>query len=375
MNILRLSALSLITMMLIPIGVSAHCKGKHTGGHEHCLGGANEYEANDGVVFFFPHPDKPEFGSHIIGTVDRDDIRAGSLRDFIESGGTRDFIFALGDNDEIYGGDGGDVIDAGEGDDVVYGEAGGDWLGGGAGTGTDYLYGGPGEDVLNFSLGQDIYDGGDGVDFIQFEDAVSAIVDLATASYEATIGSSTEIGTFMDIEAVWGSPGNDSIFGTSGNDTLFGGEGDDLIDARGGDDGNIDGGPGDDDLYGGPGDDYVRGGFGSDRIFGGPGMDRVVSGADEANDEMYGGSGCDTFVFRKRFGEDTIFDFEDGCDKIDLSQYNPKFRADFNDLEISISGSDISIFFWFTKQGGYGGTIVLKDGVGNVSVDESDFIF
>ena len=39
MNIARLSALLLFTMMLIPIGASAHCKGKHTGNHEHCSGG------------------------------------------------------------------------------------------------------------------------------------------------------------------------------------------------------------------------------------------------------------------------------------------------------------------------------------------------
>ena len=39
MNILRLSTFLLITMMLVPIDASAHCKGKHTGDHEHCTGG------------------------------------------------------------------------------------------------------------------------------------------------------------------------------------------------------------------------------------------------------------------------------------------------------------------------------------------------
>ena len=36
MNISRLSALLLFTLMLIPIGASAHCKGKHGAGHPHC---------------------------------------------------------------------------------------------------------------------------------------------------------------------------------------------------------------------------------------------------------------------------------------------------------------------------------------------------
>ena len=39
MNIRRLSTIFLFTLMLLPIGVSAHCKGKHTGDHPHCQGG------------------------------------------------------------------------------------------------------------------------------------------------------------------------------------------------------------------------------------------------------------------------------------------------------------------------------------------------
>lgn len=42
MKILRLSLFMLIAMMLVPTGVSAHCKGKHTGEHEHCGGGGGE---------------------------------------------------------------------------------------------------------------------------------------------------------------------------------------------------------------------------------------------------------------------------------------------------------------------------------------------
>jgi hypothetical protein len=41
MNILRLSILLLITVMLVPFDASAHCKGKHTGDHPHCVGGGD----------------------------------------------------------------------------------------------------------------------------------------------------------------------------------------------------------------------------------------------------------------------------------------------------------------------------------------------
>ena len=52
MNILRLSALLLFTMMLIPIGASAHCKGKHdVEGHEHCgPGGVDPADSTYRVV-------------------------------------------------------------------------------------------------------------------------------------------------------------------------------------------------------------------------------------------------------------------------------------------------------------------------------------
>lgn len=385
MNALRLSIFLLITTMLITIDGSAHCKGRHNGDHDHCTGEKNEYQASNSGVQFISPSDVAGFDYHIIGTDDRDDIYAGAGRDLIESGATRDEIYGFGNDDEIHGGDGSDIIDAGSGNDIVFGDADGDHLRGGAGT--DYLYGGAGDDALTFSLGAfngnghdvDIYDGGAGIDTILFSDAISVNVDLASASYQATMndptnGQSTVSGTFMSIEAAWGSPGDDVLDGTSGSDNLYGDDGNDLIIGLDGDD-SLDGGRGDDDLYGGPGNDFIRGDGavgGNDRMFGGDGNDILESRGDQANDEMHGGSGCDTFVFLRRFGEDTIVDFEKGCDQIDLSWFNPKYRADFNDLDISASGSDILVSFWFTKQGGVGGTIVLTN---VVSVDSSDFIF
>jgi hypothetical protein len=51
MNIARLSALLFFTLMLIPIGASAHCKGKHdVPGHEHCEPG-DPTDPGDSVTY------------------------------------------------------------------------------------------------------------------------------------------------------------------------------------------------------------------------------------------------------------------------------------------------------------------------------------
>jgi len=111
-------------------------------------------------------------------------------------------------------------------------------------------------------------------------------------------------------------------------------------------------------------------------MYGGDGNDFLMSRSDEANDHMSGGPGCDVFILMRRFGTDTITDFEDGCDSFEMSDYNPKYGLDFNDFNITEIGSDIVIDFWFTKQGGRGGTIIIKDGVTNgVDIDPTDFQF
>ena len=52
MNILRLSALVLITVMMIPSGAHAHCDGvKHAGSHPHCSGGGDGGGSDTNVPF------------------------------------------------------------------------------------------------------------------------------------------------------------------------------------------------------------------------------------------------------------------------------------------------------------------------------------
>ena len=110
----------------------------------------------------------------------------------------------------------------------------------------------------------------------------------------------------------------------------------------------------------------LEGGAGSDALMGEEGDDTLDGGAD--NDVLYGGSGDDTFVFRAGHGTDTILDFTDGDDMIDLTALTD--ITAFSDLTITADGSTAVIDL--TRQGG--GTIRLEDT--DVSdLDATDFTF
>ncbi len=97
-------------------------------------------------------------------------------------------------------------------------------------------------------------------------------------------------------------------------------------------------------LYGGEGDDELYGGAGKDQLFGGDGDDTIEGG--ERGDILTGGAGADTFVYSTGDGRDTITDFTDGEDKIDLSGTgitsfdDLTFRQDGNDAVIDLGTSD-----------------------------------
>ena len=112
-----------------------------------------------------------------------------------------------------------------------------------------------------------------------------------------------------------GSSGNDRLYGGSGNDRLYGGTGNDYLSGSSGND-YLSGGSGFDRLYGGTGNDRLYGGSGIDRLYGGSGNDYLSGGT--GSDTMHGGSGRDTFRVIKGVGWDTIKDFTDGQDQIQL---------------------------------------------------------
>ena len=78
-------------------------------------------------------------------------------------------------------------------------------------------------------------------------------------------------------------------------------------------------------LFGLAGNDRLLGGFGADTLRAGLGRDTLDGGG--AGDILTGAGGADRFVFTGRFGRDTITDFRNGADVIDLSGRGLSFRT------------------------------------------------
>ena len=104
------------------------------------------------------------------------------------------------------------------------------------------------------------------------------------------------------------TPGNDNLIGDATKNTIRGLAGNDQISGLGGKDLLV-GGKGDDTLLGGLGTDTLRGGRGLDILFGGNGSDLLS-----------GGQQRDVFVLEPKPGIDRILDFQEGRDRLGLSQ-------------------------------------------------------
>ena len=155
--------------------------------------------------------------------------------------------------------------------------------------------------------------------------------------------------------------------GTDGSDTIHGEvDQDDII--RGGD-GNdtLIGYEGADRLYGDGGDDIIAGGAGNDIIVGGAGDDRLwgngLRGFDHLNE-----TDNDTFVYSPGGGSDTIEDFNNGEDLIDLTAFDS--INGFSDLSISQNQNDTVIDF-----SSHGGTSITLLRFSSSDLDAKDFIF
>ena len=202
--------------------------------------------------------------------------------------------------------DGGDdTLDGGAGDDILTGGAGDDTLTGGADSDTFVFAAGHGSDtVKDFADGEDLIDLSAFVDITSFDDLTvtqdgeNTVIDLTshgggTITLEGVTATDLDGDNFTFYQNVY--------TGTDYADyNLNGAAGDDTIDGQAGDD-RLDGGAGDDALYGGAGDDTLTGGAG--------------------DDTLTGGADSDTFVFAAGHGSDTVKDFADGEDLIDLSAF------------------------------------------------------
>ncbi|MDE0538734.1 MAG: calcium-binding protein [Rhodospirillales bacterium] len=216
--------------------------------------------------------------------------------------------------DDFAGGDGADTIEGGTTDDTLTGGGGADTFVFDQDSGHDT--------VTDFSQAE-----GDQIDLSAFTDITSP-GDLRgyQAGDAAVIFLGFNGGGSITLEGVQISDlsASDFIFyqseytGTAEADTLTGGAGDDTIAGLGGD------------------------------------------------DTLTGGDGADKFVFASGHGDDTITDFTDSEDTIDLSAFTS--ITGFDDLTVTQDGNNTVI----TVPGG--GTITLQDFTQS-DLDANDFVF
>jgi Ca2+-binding RTX toxin-like protein len=282
------------------------------------------------------------------------------------------------------------------GSDVVFGRDGNDTLLGFAGD--DRLYGENGDDSIVGGRGADVIDGGNGFDTTSFlESKIGIVVDLVNPLRNTGIAQGDEIVSIEQFhmtmqndefvglgigETVFGYHGNDTIFGNGGDDQIFGGDQHDLLSGGAGNDalfgeaGNdtLLGGEGNDSLAGGADIDDLRGGAGADTLRGGAGNDQIAG--DLGDDQMWGDAGRDNFVFGPTsWGKDTIFDFEDGLDRIQISDLpgGPGVHA-MNDLLISQRNGGSGIETVIKHATGGTDEIVLV-GIQAQQINHQDFLF
>lgn len=217
--------------------------------------------------------------------------------------------------ENVIGSDYPDSIRGDSGENDLYGRAGNDELNGGAGA--DRLFGEDGEDELWGLSGADRLDGGDGIDIVVYWASDAAVtVNLEDGTGQ---GGHAEGDVIVDVENLWGSDHNDVLSGDSGANRLHGSSGNDELQGNGGD------------------------------------------------DVLEGGDGADRFIFGRSNGDDTILDFTDNEDLIDLSKID---LSGFDDLILSSDSNGVTIHM--TTSGG--GSILLED-FDIANLDASDFIF
>lgn len=160
---------------------------------------------------------------------------------------------------------------------------------------------------------------------------------------------------FSPLTTTNGGNGNDTLNGASGRDQINGGNGDD----------SLSGGNGSDTLNGGNGNDILLGQVSNDRLIGGNGDDVLYAGF--GNDTLLGGSGSDRFMLIAGDGTDTISDFTNDQDLIQLFP-----GLTFGDLSIT-QGNGINAANTLLGVGS-GEIIAILTGVQSSTITSADFM-
>ena len=281
---------------------------------------------------------------------------------------------------------GNDNINGSDGEDKIYGLGGNDTLRGWGGADTFVFAPGHGNDyILDFEVGVDTVDlsGFMLSHAVTWDDLKAKMteksgnlwghnyveIDLTEWGggkiylYHIQLDQLDESMFIMPSALLQGGDGDDTLIGANGTDFITGGDGDDILEGHGGND-LLSGDQGDDLISGHDGSDTIRGGQGDDVIIGGQGDDHLYG------DGLSDGEGTDkdTFVYTQDGGHDTIYDFTNGEDKIDLTAFDR--AGGFANLDVRQDGDDVVIDL--TKFGG--GTLTLSN-FKMEDLGDEDFLF
>lgn len=237
-------------------------------------------------------------------------VALGAEQDTIRNSGTLAGSVVLGDGNDLFDTRGG----------IVQGS----------------VYGGLGSDTYIISdASVDLYEGAGNL----------GDVDTLKSTVSVQLATGFEVLTLLGGNDLKGS-GNgvaNTLNGNSGDNRVNGLEGGDTITGQSGDD-TLLGNAGADQLSGGDGNDRLLGGADNDRLTGGDGDDVLIGGG--GRDNLGGGTGADVFIFlapgdtaATQALADTITDFNQGDDLIDLSRLDAKSgNANSNDAFAFVSG-------------------------------------
>ncbi|MEM6383112.1 MAG: hypothetical protein AAF739_10595 [Pseudomonadota bacterium] len=254
-----------------------------------------------------------------------DTLDGDAGEDTLNGGGGRDTLNGGDDNDLLIGGAGNDTLNGGDGDDRLFGGADFDNLNGELGN--DTLDGGASNDILTGGGGNDALIGGDGNDNLNGGGGIDVLSGNAGNDVMAGGADNDTLNGGGDNDRLFGGAGDDTSRGQAGNDFISSGSGDDLLEGGIGDD-FLFGGFGEDTLLGEDGNDFIQAGASNDQLSGGAGDDTLQGREDDdtldggtGTDTLTGGTGVDTFIFAPAYGNDTVTDFEDDIDQLDLTAF------------------------------------------------------
>ena len=213
---------------------------------------------------------------------------------------------------------------------------------------SDRLIGSSDDERFILGGGNDYANGRGGSDLVRYDRYGAEYVNANLGKGKATGDwfGETFTHTIKNMEDLRGTrDGDDTLTGNGKANEIRGGGGDDRLFGKGGND-DLRGQDGDDVLNGAKGKDLLNGGSGDDILVGGGNADMII---------------FDGTVFE---GSDTIRDFKNGTDSLQIS------GTSFDDLKIQKTGGGSDTRITLDS-----GTEILLEGVSKSQIDAGDFDF